>query len=181
MQPDIIREVQCLLGDGEGNLTVALPACIHQLIKQRAWESALARGGEPFTSFEHFVTHKLPQGLESTISDLLHYCRKDPDIQTEIRAEISAANEKGSNQHTVAVGNTRTTNNTQESKIRRLKRDHPELAQQVIEGALSAHAAAVQAGFRRATKSIPIDTPENAVKALLRVFTREQIRSAIEK
>ena len=35
--------------------------------------------------------------------------------------------------------------------LKRLKRDHPELAKQVINGDLSANAAAIQAGFRTKT------------------------------
>jgi hypothetical protein len=41
--------------------------------------------------------------------------------------------------------------------IARLKRDMPDLAQEVIAGRLSAHAAAVQAGIKRATWTAPQD------------------------
>jgi hypothetical protein len=41
--------------------------------------------------------------------------------------------------------------------LRRLKRDHPELADKVVAGELSPHAAAVQAGFRRRRITVPAD------------------------
>jgi hypothetical protein len=47
--------------------------------------------------------------------------------------------------------------------LRRLKRDRPDLAAQVVAGTLSAHAAAVQAGFRKSTWSAP--TEINALRA----------------
>jgi hypothetical protein len=63
--------------------------------------------------------------------------------------------------------------------LRRLKRDNPELAERVVNGELSANAAAIQAGFRKPTKTIPIDSPESAVQALLRVFTSAQLIKAL--
>jgi hypothetical protein len=47
--------------------------------------------------------------------------------------------------------------------LRRLKRDRPDLAEQVIAGKLSAHAAAIKAGFRGATWSAPVDPEQLAV------------------
>ena len=39
--------------------------------------------------------------------------------------------------------------NDQTYAIKRLKRDNPELAERVVRGELSAHAAAIEAGFRK--------------------------------
>ena len=51
--------------------------------------------------------------------------------------------------------------------LRRLKRDRPDLADEVIAGRISAHAAAVQAGFRRQTWNAPAD-PEALALAIER-------------
>jgi hypothetical protein len=64
--------------------------------------------------------------------------------------------------------------------LQRLKRDRPDIAEKVITGELSPHAAAVQAGFRKPTLSVPIDSPCSAVKALLRRFSREELMEALE-
>jgi len=53
--------------------------------------------------------------------------------------------------------------------LRRLKRDNPELAEQVVAGVLSAHAAAVQSGIRRATWTAPSD-PARLAQAIERKF-----------
>ena len=67
---------------------------------------------------------------------------------------------------------------------RRLRRDRPDLYERVIEGELSANAAAIEAGFRRRTATIPVDSPESAFRALERVlakhFTAEEIVVALE-
>jgi hypothetical protein len=59
------------------------------------------------------------------------------------------------------------------STIARLKRDNPDLAEQVIRGELSANAAAIKAGFRKRTISVPLD-PNGWAEATLRHFTPEQ-------
>jgi hypothetical protein len=41
--------------------------------------------------------------------------------------------------------------------LRRLKRDYPEIAEQVVAGKLSANAAAIAAGFRRRRITVPAD------------------------
>jgi hypothetical protein len=51
----------------------------------------------------------------------------------------------------------------------RLARDNPELAEQVLAGELSAHAAAITAGFRRRTVQVDASEPERAVRQLLRL------------
>jgi hypothetical protein len=65
--------------------------------------------------------------------------------------------------------------------LRRLARDNPGLLDKVESGELSPNAAAIQAGFRKPTRTIPIDTPDAAVRALLRVFTAEQIINAVQQ
>ena len=56
--------------------------------------------------------------------------------------------------------------------LKRLKRDHPELANAVINGELSANAAAIQAGFRKPSITINPD-PESAATAIRRKFGDE--------
>jgi hypothetical protein len=64
--------------------------------------------------------------------------------------------------------------------LRRLRKDRPDLHARVLAGELSANAAAVEAGFRRPTATVPVDSVEHAVGALARRFTRDELRAAIE-
>jgi len=59
--------------------------------------------------------------------------------------------------------------------LRRLKRDHPDLAKKVLDGQMSANAAAIEAGFRDKTATIPIhkggeEQHERAAKSLAKHF-----------
>ena len=59
--------------------------------------------------------------------------------------------------------------------LARLKRDSPELAAQVVEGTISAYAAAVKAGFIKRPGTFRTDDPELAIDSLLKYFTRDQL------
>lgn len=82
------------------------------------------------------------------------------------------------------IGNTKLERESANSKpgtLRRLSRSRPDLLARVESGELSAHAAAVQAGIRKPMRSIPVDTPEAAIRALLRVFTVTDLAQALGK
>jgi hypothetical protein len=63
--------------------------------------------------------------------------------------------------------------------VARLKRDDPDLAQQVINGTVTANAAAIQAGIRRPYQRVRTDNPQLAIAALLRHYTRDQLADAL--
>jgi hypothetical protein len=58
---------------------------------------------------------------------------------------------------------------------RRLKRDNPDLAERVESGEISAHAAAVQAGFKPKTFTVRADRPESIVATLRRQLDPETL------
>jgi hypothetical protein len=78
------------------------------------------------------------------------------------------------------VGNANISNNNDVSyKVRRLKRDRPDLYQQVIDGTLTPNAAAIQAGFRRKVVQVRADDVDRAVTKLLEHYTVDEIRRAL--
>lgn len=110
--------------------------------------------------------------------------------------EVEAAGRHGgtgANQHTKKssrVGNSESAKQKRSNKdperiLARLKRDAAEdhqaadLLKQVETGDIKPRRAALEMGWIKPTRSIPIDTPEASIKALLRVFTREQLLEAL--
>lgn len=76
------------------------------------------------------------------------------------RGEIGRGRNRSYNVRPISAGNS-------ESYIRRrLRRDRPDLLARVDSGELSAHAAAIEAGFRKATITVPVET--DALAAALR-------------
>lgn len=66
------------------------------------------------------------------------------------------------------------TGNTVERALLRLSAQRPDLHAEVLAGAKSAHAACVEAGFRRRTITVPLDV-ERAAATLRRHFTSDEI------
>jgi hypothetical protein len=64
--------------------------------------------------------------------------------------------------------------------IARLKRDDPALAEQVVNGELSANAAAIRAGIKRPRAQILVDNPDDAIRGLLKFFTAAQLIASLE-
>lgn len=64
---------------------------------------------------------------------------------------------------------------SRDAALRRLRKDRPDLHAEVLAGRLTAHAAAVQAGFRRRTITVPVDSPESAAATLRRQLDPEQL------
>jgi len=62
----------------------------------------------------------------------------------------------------------------------RLKRDHPAIAARVAQGEFkSIRAAALEAGIVKPMRSVPTDSPDRAIRALLRVFSVVQLAQAL--
>lgn len=64
--------------------------------------------------------------------------------------------------------------------VRRLKRDHPDLAQQVLDGKVSAHAAGIEAGFVPRTATVPIDDPARLAATLRRRLAPDTLAALVK-
>ncbi len=62
--------------------------------------------------------------------------------------------------------------------LRRLARSRPDLLNRIEAGELTVNAAAIEAGIRRPMRSVPVDTPEAAIRALARVFAPAELVAA---
>ncbi len=143
---------------------------------------------EGFRSFHAYLTTPTPRGLGMTenqflrIADLggegkrarwLLYGHDDEELQLPKLGKIGRGRGRVDNINSNGGG-------TGESyTIRRLKRDRPDLAEAVLNGQLSANAAAIQAGFRRRKISVPVDSAEDLAANLARHLDPEQIAQLI--
>jgi hypothetical protein len=167
MPPEVVNELQQAMGRGGSALFKLVPKQLQWILEKEVWKECQDKQGRPFASFEAFVTHKLWWGLESSIDDLLSYCRKAEEVQKLIREQISPIAAHGD----YGRGRPKDRDNNIISKrqgtdqtytLARLRRDRPDLAARVIAGELSANAAAIAAGFRRKTWTAPVEIEELA-------------------
>ncbi len=68
--------------------------------------------------------------------------------------------------------------NSETYALRRLKRDRPDLADKVLDGELSANAAAIEAGFRKRTITVTLE-PRSIARTLARHLSEDQINDLI--
>lgn len=161
---------------GDGSLRNA-PGLLLQIIREDAWRERLVEPtGEivKFDSFDEFITTTPPDGLGATVEQIERLVRDDEDATTELRDVLKSPGRLRNNVTGVLV-----TGNALPYTLDRLKHQRPDLYERVKAKQLSANAAAIEAGFRKRTASIPVDTPEAAVQALLRRFTRSQLVEAL--
>jgi hypothetical protein len=132
-----------------GNLSI-VPGLIHSVLKTGAWQERIHRGKTYHNdSFLAFITNKPMQGCgwpPEKVEVLLH---DDPVILAEWRE----ATTRPSHRPSESADNVSTLQpkhgNSLAYTLQRLKQQEPELFKRVTRGELSAHAAAIQAGFRK--------------------------------
>jgi hypothetical protein len=157
-----------------------------------------------FENFTDFVTTPPLEGLGTDIKMLRRICQDDMEALSmldEVSQRGPGANEgdvrnpAGRNQHTEqderinrnnvtfnpqrdytaenerrgAVGNSR------EAALRRLRKDRPDLHEQVLSGELTPHEAMLEAGFRKPTATIRLDDMAALVETLKKRLSPEQI------
>jgi hypothetical protein len=95
------------------------------------------------------VSAPLWEGLESSIDELRVFCRKNDDVRKLIDRQVEESNALGTNRHSSNRNTIAKHPDTVLGKLKRLKRDNPELFEEVVLGKMSANAAAIRAGFRK--------------------------------
>jgi hypothetical protein len=110
-----------------------------------------------FRSFVEFVEKSPPRGLGATIEILKNLCHDDVDA----RDLIDEAVQKSGGRPRKTVDNIhsfeRPTGTSRDRSLRRLRDHRPDLHARVIAKELSAHAAMIEAGFRKRNFTVPDD------------------------
>jgi hypothetical protein len=172
LPPDRIRRLQQNMSDGGERAFSLVPMMLKNVIEEEQWKQCSDRHGNPFTSFEAFVTHQLWEGLESSVDDLKVFCRKRDDVRQLIDEAVGAAPAHVGRGHPNSFDIIKPIGGTNPTYIlKRLKRDRPDLADKVVRGELSAHAAAIEAGFRKRL------TPFETITKLLPKLTADERRA----
>lgn len=153
----VSHALQMSLADGKHGLD-NVPKLLTRIIREGLWKSFYCipmLTDVAHDSFEHYVTDNLPTGLGTTIQMLKNICRDDTEALNEID---KAVQRKAGDWDThpnpdVIVDNIndtkRPTGTSKASALRRLRKDRADLHEKVIAGEISAHAAMVDAGFRK--------------------------------
>jgi hypothetical protein len=181
------KEIQKVHQAAALSINELVPA-LCRVIDSEAWREFVhpMRGVQRYETFGAFCTEVInirPEAIEAMLAKA--YAKDEAEkVRKMIREDIAPMREsrRPTNEEQAHKGDniTLTGRGTDPSYvIARLKRDDPDLAQEVVEGRMSAHAAAVKAGIKKPTATVPVDSPENAIRALLRRFTKMQLIAAL--
>ena len=175
---DPVQIAQEALIRGTERLFDILPRAVKLIIRDELWKVRNDRQGKPFKSFEGFVLHSLPEGLEiPSMARLEDFVKDDPEVVKMVENEVGALNEKagnptGNNQHHRNGSNTTIPKKQDRGKsylLKRLKRDNPEIAEDYIQGNYpSVRQAAIAAGI------VKVKTPLEIAMAAFKKLTDDE-------
>jgi len=153
-----VSNLQSALDDGERGLQ-HVPGHIKRIIREDMWQERIVQATGELAEYDHFaefVNDPPPKGLGADVDMLKRMCKKDDEALRLLREVVTG--EAGDNQHTEVVDNVndRSGGNSKDYTLDRLAREDPELYEKVVADEMSANAAAIEAGFRDKTATIPI-------------------------
>jgi hypothetical protein len=175
-----------------------VPVLLHRLLVEESWREFETVRGEQvrYERFADFVATPPLKGLGANLKLVRRIIEAEPDEKVRARTldllDAVTQESHGGDRHSESFklhniqlegeGNEGEANErkapsgtSREAGLRRLRKDRPDLHAEVLAGALSTHAAMVQAGFWRKKITIPVDTPENTALALRRNLTPEAV------
>lgn len=181
MNPEAGMVVQSLgsaIKHGSSRLE-SVPGLLKRLLEEGMWREFVTPRGETmqYDRFEDFVVTPPTKGLGATLELVRDMIARDVEALDMLDQALQRPAHRPVSNDQVTVSNihsNRPAGTTEARALRKLRKDAPELHQAVLEGNLSAHAAMVQAGFRKRTITLPVD-PERAAATLKRHLDADQV------
>lgn len=182
----LVEALGSALREGEHGLTTA-PKLLLRILREQSWREFVTQRGEQVrhARFERFVTMPPLKGLGSSTRLITKIVDAIDDEAERVEArdllDQALAGRQGER---TDLGNivtevSRPEGNSQAKALRRLRKDRPDLHDEVLAGRLTAHAAMIQAGFRRKTVSVPVDRPEAVANTLRKNLSPEHLSRLI--
>ena len=154
----LIRGLQNVVDEGSHGID-SLPKFIKKVIREEAWTIRIVEStGQvvEFDSFQQFVESHPPEGLGCSLDRLQRLCDDDDEAQLMIRRATTKEPHRPEKSVNNVNTNGRSSGNAKDYTLDRLDRERPDLYERVVDGEMSANAAAIEAGFRTKTVSVPV-------------------------
>jgi hypothetical protein len=152
-----VKELKSLLYESEwdrGHGYGAISSAIGSVIESGAWKNYYSENGEEVwtrddSQFKEWIEASPPGGLASSIPRLKEICSRSPETLWKLEQAIEPMGKNGVRHYdkdsTYDMAKVKSGSNGRDYIISRLKRDAPEIAEQVIQHELSAQAGKRQA------------------------------------
>lgn len=179
-----VRELRKML-NGFGD-DYPFVGAISDLIDYDRWREFIEPGDRNRKTYQAF-TEFCRKSLQCHPETLMDRVRDSPSLKAKIEELATRPPGRPKSEDPPASG--RTDDNitsyspkkgtSQASGMRRLVKDRPDLAKKVERGELTVHAAALMAGHRKPTVTVRVDTPDEAIRGLLKHFGAEELKDAV--
>lgn len=178
---------------GHADNLEGIPGLLKRIIKEGMWKRRIVKATKQevgFDRFQDFVTTPPLEGLGTTLPLLRDACRSDLEALDLLDQETVGGpggnnnpyGQEGKPGDGINTDNIMVDSHSGEPEhgtsrtyaLRRLRTHRPDLHADVLAGAITPHAAMIEAGFRQKTATIQLD-PAKAAQALYRKFSQEEI------
>lgn len=179
----VVRALSDAMRSGAHGLDI-VPKLVRQVIEDNCWAERTVgadRRRVAYQDFLKFVTDPPLEGLGADIEALARMCADDVEA-TRLLAEVrvrpvgrpAMADDVRDSDRRAAHGN------STEYALRVLAHQFPDLYEEVRDGRMSAHAAAVRAGIRKRTATVEA-SPDGIARYVERHFTPEEIAALVAR
>ena len=186
---DLVQSLRNSLHNREHSIR-AFPGLLLRTIETEAWRSFKTPLGELVVNetFHQFLMKEPFNGLGISDSYARQIVQDNKpaldalDQALQVASGAPVGNQNAANDKTTLynIQDCKAPSGTSESAaLRRLRKDRPDLHAKVLDGELSAHAAAVQAGFRPTTFTVRADNPTSIANTLRRRLNRDVLAAVL--
>jgi hypothetical protein len=166
---------------GASSLT-NFPGLMKEIIETKAWERREWRGKVfELPSLLDLITRKPLEGWGEDPEKVEALIESDPEALSMWRKETTRANHRPLKSNDNIITSSKAKQGTGKAyTLDRLSKENPDLYQSVVNGELSANAAAIAAGWRKKTVTVT-DDPASAAKTLREKFGDEWFKAMVQE
>jgi hypothetical protein len=170
----VVQSLGSAIHHGESRLS-AVPGLMKRVLREGLWRKFTTPRGELVTydRIEPFVVTPPTKGLGATVELITRVLQDDVEALSMWDEALRRPAHVHSSADVDNINVTRPDGTSQARALRKLRTDAPQLHQEVLQGRLSAHAAMVQAGYRKRTITVTLE-PHSAAQTLRKHMTPEQ-------
>jgi hypothetical protein len=166
----------------DGGSLSNFPGLMKEIIETKAWERREWRGKVfELPSLLDLITRKPLEGWGEDPEKVEALIESDPEVLSMWRKETTRANHRPLKSNDNIITSSKAKQGTGKAyTLDRLSKENPDLYQSVVNGELSANAAAIAAGWRKKTVTVT-DDPASAAKTLREKFGDEWFKAMVQE
>lgn len=169
-----------------GNALGTVPDLLKRVLKEEMWREFVTQRGEHVLHerFVDFIVARPLRGIGASVDLVRRIVEDDPEVLDLLDQALRGkhgGDRKTSKKDNITLDRPSSpTGTSREYALRKLRVSAPELHAEVIAGNITAHAAMVEAGFRKRQVTVVVDEPSSVAKTLKKSMSPEALAELID-